>query len=134
MYRRAGVPVSLATDDEAVNRSTLTLEFAKAVQRYELDYEEVKELVRNSIEFSFLPGDSLFIDHNYQAVRVQFEGIDDFGWVVDEAAQSLMNRSEKITRQVILEKAFVKFEHSLQNGFREEILRPGIDHLAEIAR
>ena len=72
MYRRAGVPVGLATDDEAVNRSTLTLEFAKAVQRYELDYEEVKELVRNSIKFSFLPGDSLFFDHNYQAVRLQF--------------------------------------------------------------
>ena len=134
MYRRAGVPVSLATDDEAVNRSTLTLEFAKAVQQYELDYEEVKELVRNSIEFSFLPGDSLFVNNDFNAVHAEFEGIDDFGWTASEAAQSLMSRSEKLTRQVVLERAFAKFEHSLQNGFREEILRPGTDHLTGIAR
>ena len=45
-----------------------------------------------------------------------------------------MNRSEKLTRQVVLEQAFVKYQHSLQNGFPEEVLRSGTDDLEEIAR
>ena len=48
MYRRAGVPLSLGTDDEGISRSPLTMEFVKAVERYNLDYDDVKELVRNN--------------------------------------------------------------------------------------
>ena len=59
-YRQAGVPVSLNTDDEGVLRSDLSHEFLRAARDYHLDYGELKELARNSIEYSFLPGHSLF--------------------------------------------------------------------------
>src|SRR5688572_11884083 len=52
-YLRYGVPIALATDDEGVARSTLTLEFRKAVQEQGLDYRTLKRMVRNSIAFSF---------------------------------------------------------------------------------
>jgi adenosine deaminase len=55
MYRRYGVPMVLSTDDEGVSRSHLTLEYLRAVQTYTLHYAELKQMVRNSIEYSFLP-------------------------------------------------------------------------------
>jgi adenosine deaminase len=52
-YLKYGVPVALATDDEGVARSNLTLEFRKAVQEQDLDYRTLKRMVRNSISYSF---------------------------------------------------------------------------------
>jgi adenosine deaminase len=67
-YRRAGVPVSLSTDDEGVNRSDLTEEFVRAVETYNLSWADLKELVRNSIEYSFAPGASYWKDRRYTTV------------------------------------------------------------------
>jgi adenosine deaminase len=52
-YRRAGVPVSLSTDDEGVARSHLTSEFLRAVLDYKLSYADVKEMARNSLRYAF---------------------------------------------------------------------------------
>src|SRR5579863_8838234 len=68
IYRRAGVPVTLSTDDEGVNRSDLTEEFVRAVETYNLSYADLQELVRNSIEYSFAPGESYWKDRRYTTV------------------------------------------------------------------
>ncbi|MHB8736397.1 MAG: adenosine deaminase family protein [Terriglobales bacterium] len=60
VYLRYGVPVSLATDDEGVSRSDLTREFLRAVATFHLTYPELKQMARNSLEYSFLPGASLW--------------------------------------------------------------------------
>ena len=52
-YLKYGVPVALVTDDAGVARSSLTLEFRKAVEEQGLDYLTLKRMVRNSIEFTF---------------------------------------------------------------------------------
>jgi adenosine deaminase len=52
-YLKYGVPVALVTDDAGVSRSTLTLEFRKAVDDQGLDYVTLKRLARNSIAYSF---------------------------------------------------------------------------------
>jgi hypothetical protein len=54
-YLRAGVPVVIATDDEGVARSDLTNEYQRAVEEQGVNYAQLKEISRNSIEFSFLP-------------------------------------------------------------------------------
>ena len=59
-YRAFGVPVTLSTDDEGIARSDLTNEYQIAVETYDLQYQDVKALARNSLEFSFLPGQSLW--------------------------------------------------------------------------
>lgn len=120
LYRRAGVPLSINTDDAGVSRSNLTMEMVKAVQRYNLSYDGIKTLVRNSLEYSFLPGKSLFIDHDYAKNLPGFENIHAPTWKPGKAAESLMKKHPKLKRQVILERAFVEFETSLQNGFREK--------------
>ena len=57
IYLKYGVPVAIATDDEGVSRSDMTREYQRAVESYGLDYVELKKIVRNSIEYSFLPPD-----------------------------------------------------------------------------
>ena len=52
-YLKYGVPVALVTDDAGVSRSTMTLEYRKAVEEQGLDYRTLKRMARNSIEYSF---------------------------------------------------------------------------------
>lgn len=61
-YRKFGVPVALSTDDPGIERIDLTHDYARAVTDYALTYADLKEMVRNSIEYSFLPGASLWAD------------------------------------------------------------------------
>lgn len=60
IYRAAGVPVSLATDDEGGIRSNLTQTFARAVQGYNIDYYGLKQMVRDSLEHGFMGGADLW--------------------------------------------------------------------------
>ena len=53
IYLQHGVPVAIATDDEGVSRSDITREYQRAVEGYGLSYSQLKQLVRNSIEYSF---------------------------------------------------------------------------------
>lgn len=66
IYRMYGVPVVLSTDDEGVSRSNMTQEYVRAVRDYNLSYPVIKQIVRNSLEFSFLPGQSLWTDSTYK--------------------------------------------------------------------
>ena len=60
LYRQFHVPVALSTDDEGVSRIDLTHEFVRAVQTYNLSYSDLKQMVRTSMEHTFLPGSSLW--------------------------------------------------------------------------
>jgi hypothetical protein len=59
-YLAAKVPVSLATDDQAVSRSSMKGEWVRAVTDQHLGYLQLKAMARNSLQHSFLPGQSLF--------------------------------------------------------------------------
>ncbi len=61
-YLERDVPVALATDDQGVARSSLAAEFVRAVVDQGLDYLVLKRMVRASLEYSFLPGASLWSD------------------------------------------------------------------------
>jgi adenosine deaminase len=68
LYLAAGVPVALATDDPGVSRDDMTNQYMRAVQDQGLDYPVLKRLARNSLEYSFAEGDSLWINHRYDDV------------------------------------------------------------------
>jgi adenosine deaminase len=53
VYRKYGVPVAIATDDEGVSRSDMTHEYLRAVETYQLNYAELKAIVSNSLTYSF---------------------------------------------------------------------------------
>lgn len=62
LYREAGVPVVLSTDDEGVSRSDMTNEYLRAVTEQGLRYADLKQIVRNGLHYSFLQGESLWQD------------------------------------------------------------------------
>jgi adenosine deaminase len=64
-YLAAGVPVALATDDPGVSRDDMTNQYMRAVQDQGLDYPTLKRLARNSLEYSFAEGQSLWVNHVY---------------------------------------------------------------------
>lgn len=60
LYRRAGVPVTLVTDDEGVSRSDLTAQYQQAATTYDLSYRELKTMARAAIQHGFLRGADLW--------------------------------------------------------------------------
>ena len=64
IYRKFGVPVALSIDDEGVSRIDLTHEYIRAVETYDLSYADLKQPVRNSLQYSFLPGAGLWDELN----------------------------------------------------------------------
>jgi adenosine deaminase len=67
LYMRNDVPVVLATDDPGVSRGDLTTEFQRAVEEHNLGYADLKRLARNSLQYSFLEGESLWTNSKYEA-------------------------------------------------------------------
>ena len=111
LYRMFGVPVALSSDDEGVSRIDLTHEYVRAVQSYDLHYADLKQMVRTSLEHSFLHGASLW------------SAPDDFNHVVSVCsedplgAEKLSSRcadflasNEKANQQWELELRFRAFE------------------------
>src|SRR6202012_2950517 len=46
IYLKYGVPVALSTDDEGVSRIDMTHEYVRAVETYQLNYRDLKRMVR----------------------------------------------------------------------------------------
>jgi len=110
LYRRAGVPLTINTDDEGISRSNLTMEYVRAVRSFRLSYREVKELVRNGLEYSFLGGPSLFEGRDYRRVRPPYRKLKARGWVPTPEEDKLLATSDKARVQVRLERALYEFE------------------------
>jgi adenosine deaminase len=53
-YLEYGVPVALATDDEGVSRSEISMEFLKAAEDQGLGYLQLKTMARNSLQYAFI--------------------------------------------------------------------------------
>jgi adenosine deaminase len=114
VYRKYGVPVALSTDDEGVSRSSLTEEFDRAVLTYKLSYSDLKELVRNSLEYSFAPGESFWAKGSYGTpVSVCFAN------KASTECKEYLRVNEKARLQADLEERFVQFERAeMDRGIR----------------
>ena len=101
MYMKYGVPTVLSTDDEGVSRSDMTQEYWRAMRTYNISYPQLKQMVRNSIEYSFLPGASLWTATNQRVTACVKDG---------DACQKFLSSSERAKAEWNLEKQFEKFE------------------------
>lgn len=59
-YLTHRVPVVLSTDDEGILRTDLTQQYVNAVIDQHLDYPTLRQINRNALTYSFLPGKSLW--------------------------------------------------------------------------
>ena len=55
LYREAGVPIVICTDDAGILRTSISEQFVLLANRYpEITYQEIKQYVYNSIQYSFI--------------------------------------------------------------------------------
>jgi hypothetical protein len=110
LYRRYGVPVALATDDEGVSRSDLTHEYMRAVETYNLSYVDLKEMARQSLEHSFLPGSSLWQDKRQSRVVSACAADRTHARSPSPACRNFLNANERARIQWNLEEELSEFE------------------------
>ncbi|WP_051341166.1 adenosine deaminase family protein [Azospirillum halopraeferens] len=124
LYRAAGVPTVITTDDEGVARSDLTHELQRAVQTHGLDYAALVENARNGLEYSFLPGASLWADPR-AATRTPAcaaadpaadPAVDPASGALPAACAALLDASDKARVQWRLERALAAFERAAAEG------------------
>lgn len=110
IYRQYQVPVALATDDEGVSRSDMTHEYLRAVETYNLSYIDLKQMARESLEHSFLPGASLWSDveraHAVSACAAEHAASS----IQSASCKQFLAASEKAQLQWKLEHEFAVFE------------------------
>ncbi|ACS81091.1 adenosine/AMP deaminase [Maridesulfovibrio salexigens] len=105
-YLKEDVPVVLASDDMGIARSTLTDEYVRAVLDQNMTYKQLKEAARNSLEYSFLNGGSLWVDKVYSRMVDACSG----GVETKNECKKFLSGSPKAALQWNLEKDFKTFE------------------------
>lgn len=65
-YQEAHLPTVLASGDEGVLRTDLSEQFLLTMRRCRLSYGAHKTMARNSLEYSFLPGQRLWAPDSYR--------------------------------------------------------------------
>jgi adenosine deaminase len=116
-YLKQRVPVALSTDDQGVFRSDITDEYLRAFTVQKLGYRTLKNMVRTSLEHSFLPGPSLWAAPSRYDRVTEVCANDALGDAAPSAdcAQLLIN-SERAAMQWKLEADFRAFEKTLAHS------------------
>jgi len=113
-YRKYGVPVALATDDQGVSRSDMTQEYVRAASAYPLTYPDLKNMARQSIAHSFLPGKSLWTDAKSFRRNGACALDNPAGDRASASCQTFLKGNEQANEQWKLERAFAEFEAKTQ--------------------
>jgi hypothetical protein len=115
IYMKYGVPVALSTDDEGVARSDMTHEYLRAVESYDLSYTELKRMTRQSLEHSFLSGQSLWAEMKGSFRPVAECRLDIAGTQKPSTGcAKFLGASERAREQWKLEGTLVDFEKKFQ--------------------
>lgn len=111
IYMKYGVPVAISSDDEGVARSDMTHEYLRAVEGYKLSYADLKRSARQSLEHSFLPGESLWASTKgvFQTVAA-CAGPRPGEAKPPAACANFLQANERARQQWALEAEFARFE------------------------
>jgi hypothetical protein len=113
-YWQAGVPMTLASDDEGISRIDLSHEYLLAATRYGLGYKDLKRLARNSLEYSFLEGSSLWQSPEFKAIAPACANDTPGSVSLSPGCSAFLQKSDRSRNQWQLESEFTRFE-TLQN-------------------
>jgi adenosine deaminase len=101
--------VAISTDDEGVARSDMTHEYLRAVAGYRLSYIDLKRMTRQSLEHSFLPGQSLWAETK-STFRPVAACASDFAGKPSHACSEFLADNERAREQWKVETEYTKFE------------------------
>ncbi|KTC82452.1 adenosine deaminase family protein [Legionella cherrii] len=104
-YLKHEVPVVLSTDDEGILRTNLTQQYVEAALNHGLDYPTLKQINRNALTYSFLPGKSIWSAPDKALL------IDDCQDLESKSCQLFIKTSEKAQLQWELEQKLHAFEN-----------------------
>ncbi|MFN7901012.1 MAG: adenosine deaminase [Synechococcaceae cyanobacterium] len=110
LYRMHRIPLTLATDDEGISRIDLSHEYQLATQRYRLGYPDLKQLARNSLEYSFLAGPSLWKSGGYRALVASCASDRPGERLPSRTCSAFLASSDRAQAQWRLEAEFASFE------------------------
>lgn len=106
LYLKDNVPVVLATDDPGILKTDLTSQFVEVAYLYnDISFDEFLTMTRNSLEYSFLPGKSLW---QYSA-----SGKPDYSKRVEECQQLDSDRCKTYTDSNLKAREQVNHENRL---------------------
>ena len=111
-YLKHDIPIVMSTDDPGITLSNMTNEYVVATMNYpQIQYSDFKDMVRNSLEYSFLAGKSLWKDPQYSAK------IQPCAKRATHTSDCWMEKmDEKAALQNMLELEFNQFESSIRNS------------------
>jgi hypothetical protein len=112
VYFEHKVPIVLASDDAGVLRTDLSEQFVVIAGEYpEVKYQDFKKFVRNSIEYSFLPGASIWSSQgDYSRLVAECSGCSPGSGNPDAKCRALLDSSEKARMEWKLEGDLAAFE------------------------
>lgn len=102
------VPVVLVTESGGLTRIDITNEYVRAAHDYNLSYAQLKTLARNSLEYSLLPGKSLWKSTSPYIMGDECK--DSLTNKKTGICQKLLTENPKANKQWALETKFVEFE------------------------
>jgi hypothetical protein len=109
-YMAAQIPVTLNTDDAGVARIDLPHEYQKAVLEHHFDFADLVRVSRNVLEYSFLPGQSLWRNPDaFTPVDACADDLREDTIKPSPSCAAMLHTSEKATLQWELEKRFRAF-------------------------
>lgn len=111
-YLEYGVPVALATDDEGVSRSEISMEFLKAAEDQGLNYLQLKNMARNSLQYAFIAGQSLWSDARKSVPVTQCARDVEEMKLTSNNCRQFLESNEKGRLQWELEQDFNAFERA----------------------
>ena len=107
LFQDHRVPLTISTDDEGVSRIDLTNEYQRAVETYNLSYKDLKRLARNALQYSFLEGESLFVEHQSGLIRAECRSSKQ----LDSQCEAFLNANAKAKAQWQHEQSLIQFEN-----------------------
>jgi adenosine deaminase/adenosine deaminase CECR1 len=112
VYFKRGVPIVLASDDAGVLRTDLSEQFVIIASDYpQIKYQDFKRFVRNSIEYSFLQGKSIWQSKgDYYKLIPECTGCSPGSSQINAKCKAFLDGSEKATVQWKLEGDLAAFE------------------------
>ncbi|RQW81184.1 MAG: adenosine deaminase [Methanothrix sp.] len=112
VYFRYSVPIVLASDDAGVLRTDLCEQFVTIARNYpQVKYPDFKKFVRNSIEYSFLQGDSIWASKgDYSRALIECSGCALGSENATSKCKAFLDSSEKARAQWKLEGDLAAFE------------------------
>ena len=115
LYRAAGVPVTISTDNTGMARVDLSNEYVRAAYEHKLGYQDLKYVARTGMQVNFLPGQSLW-DKLQIGTPVEACSRDPLGADQPSAAcKAFLASSPKAQRQWRYERQLAAFEQNVQH-------------------